>query len=245
MNSRSTILLIALAFACVAISGCHGLQQDVAGRIKGELPKFIGPADNYDVSIDANPFAIGRGHIHKIQIDGTNVKISPALTVSDFNAETTDVRVNVLSGALEHCNPVSFTAMLTQDNINQYTLATASTSPDSPQNVHIVLNDHDITVKFEMKRYGVTLPITIRGDLVRSGASKTNLDFLASSGQLGWIHAPTPLVRMALDRINPVVSLAGIGVPISVDHAIVDRQRMFVTGSASIASVNSTIGAAQ
>jgi hypothetical protein len=243
MSHISILTLRAAQFASAAfgiaavctIAGCGSSspQTIAAHKIADRLPKIIGPARHYDVAVDGNPFALGRGRARRIVIDGQDVEMASGLTMDRLTIEADDISFDVRKGTLEHIDRVSFKARLGQINLDKYI---ARIKPDRP-GLSIKLQWDDMEVSVPVKVASVTTIARVSGTLTASQSRPDKLDFTVDKASIGIVPLPAKLVNIAIDQVNPVLDLSGVRFPISISGAYVDRGSIILRGTATIDKV--------
>jgi hypothetical protein len=231
-------LLAAAAFdiaAVCTIAGCgSGSPQTIAAhKIADRLPKIIGSARHYDVEVDGDPFALGRGRAKRIVIDGQSVEMASGLTMDRLTIEADDVSFDVKKRTLEHIGRVSFKARLGQINLDKYI---ARIKPDMP-GLSIKLQWDDMDVAVPVKVASITTTARVSGTLSANRSGPDKLDFTADKASIGIVPLPAKLVNIAIDHVNPVLDLSGVRFPISISGAYVDRGSIILRGTATIDKV--------
>ena len=216
----------------LAISGCGGSspQTVAAHKIADRLPRIIGPARHYDVQVDGDPFAIGRGRARKVTIDGRNVVMASGLTMDRLTIEADDVSFDVKSRTLQHIGHVSFMARLGQLNLDKYL---SHIKPNLPE-LSIKLRWDDMEVAAPVEVASLTTTARLSGTLTPSQAGPDKLDFLGNKASVGVVPVPSKIISLALERINPVLNLSGSRFPVSITSAAVDRGSIILRGTATI-----------
>jgi len=229
----AAVVAIILGSATVcAIAGCGGSspQTVAAHKIADKLPRIIGPARHYDVQVDGDPFAIGRGRAKKVTIDGRNVAMASGLTMDRLTIEADDVSFDVKSRTLQHIGRVTFMARLGQLNLDKYL---ARIKPDMPGlSIKLRWDDMEVAVPVEVASLMTTARLS--GTLTPSRAGSDKLDFQGNKASVGVVPVPSKIIDLALDSINPVLDLSGIRFPVSITNTSVDRGSIILRGTATI-----------
>ena len=113
----------------VTLTGCGiGSPSRIAAeKIANGLPGIVGPAAHYDVTVDGDSGAIMRGRAKRVRIEGTDVQVSPELTMSHISLDARDLEFNMDSHTLERAGPITFTGLISQENVTDYL---SKTRPD-------------------------------------------------------------------------------------------------------------------
>lgn len=226
---RRSVLVSAVTV--VALTGCaHPVQQTAAHKIADALPSVIGPAAHYDVQVDGDPFALVRGRARGVHIQGQSVQLSPDLTVDTLTADAEDVSFDRSTRKLTYVGQTRFTATLSQPHLTTYLAASKPLLPG----LAIILRSDDVQAAVPVTFLGLHTVAMLSGTVRPSQADPTRLDFVANGAQLGVVPLPTGLINLALDRLNPVITLDGLRVPLSVTQAEIKDSRLVLGGTADL-----------
>ena len=219
------------AVAVLTLAGCaHPVQQTAAHKIADALPRVIGPAAHYDVQVDGDPFALARGRARGVHIQGQSVQLSPILTVDTLNADAEDVSFDRATKKLSHVGQTRFTATLGQNNLDTYL---SGSKPLLPGLV-VILRHSDVTATVPVTFLGYRTTAALAGTVRPSAVDPTRLDFVAGGAQIGVVPLPAALINLALDQLNPVITLAGLRVPLTVTQAQIVDSRLVLGGTADL-----------
>jgi len=215
------------------VAGCDGLspQTTVAHKIADALPRWIGPAEHYDVKVDGDTFALGRGHVRRVQIDGSNVQLSSTVSMDRINIDAHDVSFDRKARKVHRIDDVSFTGQVDQGDIDRYL---TKARPDL-NDVVVRLRTNDVEVSTPITVRGYTTTVSVSGTLKPNAEAANKLDFVANGGNIGIVPVPARLVNVAVDEINPVLDLSRVRFPIAVKSVDIHNGRAAVQGTAVIA----------
>jgi len=214
------------------VAGCDGLspQTTVAHKIANVLPRWIGPAEHYDVKVEGDAFALGRGHVRRVQIDGSNVQLSSTVSMDRINIDAHDVSFDRKARTIHRIADVSFTGQVDQGNIDRYL---TKARPDL-HDVVVRLRSNDVEVSTPVTVRGYTTTVSVSGTLRPSVEAANKLDFVANGGSIGIVPVPARLVNVAIDEINPVLDLSRLRFPIAVKGVDIHNGTAAVHGTAII-----------
>lgn len=220
------------AFAAfAALVGCgHPAQETAAHKIADALPSVLGPAEHYEVQVDGDPFALARGRARAVHIQGTRVRLSPALTVDALTVDAGDVSFDRGTRRLDHIGRATFSATLTQGQLADYL---GRFKPLLPGLV-VTLRPADVEARVPVAFMGLHTVAALAGRFAPDADDPSRLDFVADGARVGVVPLPAGLVNVALDQLNPVVALTGLKVPLLVTGASVSDRRLTLTGSADL-----------
>ena len=230
LQRRTFSVLVAFAVGA-ALWGCgHPAQETAAHKIADALPSVLGPADHYDVQVDADPFALARGRAHGVHIQGQNVQVSPKLTLDTLNADAADVSFDTSTRRLSHVGSTQFQATLSQPNLTRYL---AQSKPFLPGLV-VTLRPSDIEAQVPVTFLGLHTVAALEGAFVPNLSDPSRLDFVTHGAQVGGIPLPAGLVNLAVDTLNPVISLTGLKAPLTITRVGFQDGRLMLQGSANL-----------
>ncbi len=222
---------ITSAAGLLTLTGCaHPVQQTAAHKIADALPGVIGPAARYDVQVDGDPFALARGRARGIHIQGRSVQLSPDLTVDTLTADAADVSFDRSSRKLTSVGQTRFTATLSQPHLAAYLAASKPLLPG----LSITLRSDDVLAAVPVTFLGLNTTAALAGTVRPSLSDPTRLDFVANGAQIGAVPLPAGLINLALDRLNPVITLSDLRVPLAVTQAEIRDSRLVLGGTADL-----------
>ena len=235
MKNPTLPLLVAALIALALVAGCGGgpVNHGVANAVKRALPDAVGPADSWDVDVTGNPGTIIQGRVPAVLIHGVNVRMSPQLAMETLDITATDVRVDIRKRELKSIDSLTFVGTMTQDQVDQYLAATASSSK-RPSGFAVKIGDADMGVAFKEKLSFVTIPIEVAGHLAVSSAGPDKVDFVPSKMSVASLNIPRQIVDIAVKQINPTIDLSEISIPVSLKNIHIANHCIVFAGSAQI-----------
>lgn len=217
--------------AVLALAGCaHPVQETAAHKIADALPSLLGPAAHYDVQVDGDPFALSRGRARAVHIQGQEVQLSPALTLDTLDTDVHDVSFSRETRRLDHVGRADFTATLNQEHLTAYL---AHFKPLLP-NLVVTLRPDDVQARVPVKFLGLETTAALSGTFKPDAAEPSKLDFVTDGAQVGIVPLPAGLVNLAVDQLNPVLSLSGLKAPLSITGAGIVNSRLTLKGTADL-----------
>ena len=229
-RTRTFSALAALAVGA-ALWGCgHPVQETAAHKIADALPSVLGPADHYDVQVDGDPFALARGRARGVHIQGQEVKFSPRLTLDTLNADAADVSFDTKTRRLSHVGATRFTATMSQEHLASYLNQSKPLLPG----LVVTLGPSDVQAHVPVTFLGLHTVAALEGAFVPNADDPSRLDFVTRGAQIGAVPLPAGLVNLAVDQINPVVSLDGLKAPLTITRAGIENGRLTLQGSADL-----------
>ncbi|HVK03129.1 MAG TPA: DUF2993 domain-containing protein [Armatimonadaceae bacterium] len=224
----------AALLATAALGTLGGCGRVVEGRaeqaVNAILPQYLGPADRWSSRVGGRPDAMLRGRLRSVHVEGDNVRLAPGLVVGKLTLDLRDVSVDRKAGTLEDVGATRFSALLGERALNDYVRRQRTDVRD----LRVSLGkDARLTVRARPELLGYpTLPVEVRGTLKPRGiAGGTTLDFVPDRARLSILPIPLFVAEHVAARLNPVVDLSGLPVPILVERADVTEGTLTLTGS--------------
>lgn len=226
-----TFSALALLSIGGALWGCgHPVQETAAHKIADALPSVLGPASHYEVQVDGDPFALARGRARGVHIQGRDVQLSPKITLDTLNADAADVSFDTKTRRLSHVGATRFTATMDQAHLTEYL---AQSKPLLP-NLVVTLGDSDVEARVPVTFLGLHTTAALAGTFVPNSGDPSRLDFVTRGAQVGPVPLPAGLVNLAVDQLNPVISLTGLKAPLTITRSGVEHGRLVLQGMADL-----------
>lgn len=217
--------------ASLALAGCGSPLNDTAAhKIADALPSTLGPASHYEVQVDGDSFALSRGHVHAIHIQGKDVQLTPNLTVDTFDAAATDVSFSRASRRVTHVGQTDLTVTIGQEHLSAY----LRKAKPRPSGLSVTLRESDLSARVPVTFLGMKTSVTLIGTLSPSDSEPGKLDFIDHSARFSIVPLPAALVNLALEILNPVIEFTGLRVPLNITQAAVVHHHLVLTGSADL-----------
>ena len=217
-----------LAPMALALVGCARPAEKVAEKtIVSLLPGYVGPADSYKVKVKSDSLgAMLRGRARTVHIDGRGVRLTPELTLETLTLDAEEVEVDRRAGTLRSVGEASFNARIGEASLD------AMVRKRRPKllALGVSLVGPYVRVKVTPEVFGYpTVPITVDGELLaRDGGGA--LDFEPASARLSILPIPKPILDFVAERLNPIVDLRGLSLPIQVERAQVRGGTLVLDG---------------
>ena len=222
---------LALLPMIAALWGCgHPVQETAAHKIADALPAVLGPAARYDVQVDGDPFALARGRARGVHIQGLDVQLSPTVTLDTLDVDAEDVSFDTTTRRLSHVGLTHFAATMDQTHLADYLALSKPLLPG----LSVTLGDSDVEARVPVTFLGLHTTAALTGTFAPDAADPSRLDFVTQGAQVGGVPLPAGLVRLAVDQLNPVISLSGLKAPLTISSAGVKDGRLTLQGSANL-----------
>jgi len=225
--------LIATGFAAVVMAGCGYISpQHLAARaIEKRLPSLIGPARSYDVSVAGSALELARGHASEVKIHGVGVQVNSALLIDDFAMDSHDLTFDRSTHKLTHAGDTAAVVSIGADNLSNYLHA----RHPKWSNVELSFVNQDIVAQLPMTILGQTSSVKVNGKFLPNPKNPSDIDLHVDSATIASVPVPTALVNLALDRLNPIVSLNGLRFPVTIQNTSITNNQLVVQGTVQIA----------
>jgi hypothetical protein len=196
--------------------------------LKSELPKRVGPAKRYDVKVDRAGSDLLKGRLSKVDVTGIDVRTKDGLTLPELGFTLNDVKLGLTSRRLDSVGKSDFTAGLPAEAITAFVRHRGG---PRLKDAKVVLEDGEILVAANPELLGFGVPSEVAGKPVLRGTDA--IDFKASKAAVFGVKLP----RLALDalekKVNPVVELSGLNVPVRIMKLAVQGERLVADGALS------------
>lgn len=228
---RRVYLIGFFLVASLALAGCTSpLRDSAAHKIADALPSTLGPASHYEVQVDGDPFALSRGRLRAVHIQGTDVQLTPSLTVDTFQADARDVSFSQATRRLTHVGQTDLILTIGQEHLSAY----LGRAKPRPAGLSVTLRENNLSARVPVTFLGMKTSATLIGTLSPSDAEPGKLDFVDQSARFSIVPLPSALVNLALEILNPVIEFTGLRVPLTITQAVVVHHRLVLTGSADL-----------
>jgi hypothetical protein len=209
-------------------SGCGGASpfRAVERSIQEKLPGLVGPADRYDVSVSRSGGNLIAGRIAWVNIHGRNVRAIEGLNLDDLDVRLEEVRFSRASRTVQEIGRTQFEARLSAASITRFL---RQRSPNL-RDVQVAFAGEVVRVRAARSVLGVGVPFEVEGRPVLRGP--TTIDFSASRVAVLRLGVPEFAVRRLEERINPLVDLTKMPLPLRLSSVRVEGDRALISGTA-------------
>ncbi len=222
-------LLILLTLACLVLTGGCGrsVERMAERRLNPLLPAFLGPAEKYSTRVRGNPGALSRGRLRSVHIEGIGVQVSSELTLDTLTLDLKGVDVDTKAGSLRDVESIAFGATLGEAGLNRYLRARR---PDVA-GLRVEIGAADMTVHAQPEVLELaSVPVRVRGTVApHTGGSL--LDFTPGGARISVVPVPAPVLGYLARRVNPIVDLSTLRLPVRVERAEVRQGMLRLSGT--------------
>jgi hypothetical protein len=227
--SRSA-LLAGLLPALALAGGCGGSSpfRSVERSVREKLPALIGPADRYEVTVSRSSGSLVAGRIPWLNIRGYNVRAIEGLPLDELDIRLEDVHFSRPSRTVESIGSAQFEARLSADSVVQFL---HRRSP-SLRDVRVAFGTGAVRVRATRSLVGIGVPLEVDGLPVLRGPA--TIDFSASRVAVLHLGLPEFAVRRLEQRVNPLVDLTTMPLPLSLTGVRVEGERAVISGTVGL-----------
>jgi hypothetical protein len=219
---------IGLTLLCAALGcGARPGEKKSEKAVNDLLPAYLGKAGSYKTRIQADSLgAVMRGRVRRVEITGRNVQLVPDLLLTELSITAEEIEVDKRKKQLKNVGKALFTAQITEANLAK---CVKGRRPDI-KDLNVTLRGEFVQAKLRPQVFGYpTVPITIQGKLLtRNGG--VALDFEPDAARVTVVPVPKFVLDWTMEKLNPVVDLQFLHVPIRIENATVRGGSLYLMG---------------
>ena len=206
---------VAIGLSSLMLTSCSPANL-VAQGIERELPKYVGPADNYDVDIKG--LRVRESSAESVIAVGERVRPEGAPVIERLELALTDVVYDRAAERLSKIEGARLTAVIKTDDLSDF-LETYR----NVRSAEVMLRSPDMaTIQVRPQLGDFALPpgitVAVSGQLVGEG---TELRFDVNEVRAGGLDLSAIAARRLSDTINPLADLEGLPVDVRITSVIV------------------------
>lgn len=203
------------AASVLLITGCNPANL-VAQGIERELPKYVGPADNYEVDIDG--LKVNEGSAERVVAVGDRVRPQGAPTIERLALELDDVRYDREAERLKEVGSARLTAVIRTNDLADF-LETYR----NVREAEVLLRSPDqATIRLRPQVGNLSVPkgvtVNVSGQLI---GEATQLRFEVDEVSAAGFDLSAIAARRLSDVINPLADLQGLPIDVEITSVIV------------------------
>lgn len=204
-----------LSLTLVGVASCTPASLVEQG-IENELPKYVGPAENYDVKIDG--LKIGPGSADSVVAIGERVKPEGAPVIDRLVLNLQGVTYSRQQKRLSQVDSAKLTAV-----IKSYDLADFLESDRNVRSAEVILLSPDrATLRIQPNLGSFSLPagitVDVTGRLIGSG---TKLSFEVEEVSAAGLDLSSMVAKRLSNLINPLADLEDLPVKVEITSVMV------------------------
>jgi hypothetical protein len=226
---RKDNAFLALAGTIGMLTGCGARpgEKKAEKAVTELLPSYLGKASSYKTKIEADSLgAMMRGRVRRVEIEGRNVQLVPDLLITALTITAEEIEVDKRKQQLKNVGRALFTAQITEANLNK---CVRTRRPDI-KDLQVALRGDLVQARLRPQVFGYpTVPIMIQGKLLtRNGG--VALDFEPDAARVTLVPVPKFVLDWTMERLNPVVDLQFLKVPIRIESATIRGGSLLLSG---------------
>jgi hypothetical protein len=222
--------LLAVLCLLAVLAGCSKTDPYAATErsIRRSLPELIGPAREYSVRVARSDTNLLGGKIAWIEILGRGVRVSDGLMIDDLEVRLEDVRFNHGDRTITSVSGSAVTVRISETSATRYI------TERGPQfeGVRLEFRANEAVVHATPALLGIRVPVKVSGRPILRGEQA--IDFDTSHLAVSILPIPASLLPVLERRINPILDLAPLNLPLRLSGVRIDPGFAVVTGSARL-----------
>ena len=209
-----SIGLIAAGLA-VGLGGCTPANFVEQG-IERELPKYVGPADSYDVKIDG--LRVRAGSAENVVAVGERVRPEGAPVIESLRLELQDVVYDKAAERLSQVGGAQLTAVIKTPDLVDFLEAYR----DVREAEVVLRSPNEATIRLRPQIAGLAVPrgvtVDVTGDLI---GDNTQLRFEVTEVSAAGIDLSAIAARRLSEVVNPLADLKNLPVEVEITSVMV------------------------
>lgn len=200
--------------------------------LKGELARKLGPAQEYQVRVDRETTNLTQGQLGPVDVTGLDVQTKDGLIISRLEIHLDPSRIGPNFRPVEGELGGTFLAEFSKQNVTRYVRRRMGRKlPD----FQLAFYRDRIVVRGKPDVSGVDLPSEVAGrPYVRRGSE---VHFRASRVKVLGIRITEVAANALEKRINPVINLADLDLPIQIRRLRVRRNALTLEGNLDLSEL--------
>ncbi|MEM6450621.1 MAG: DUF2993 domain-containing protein [Cyanobacteria bacterium P01_D01_bin.105] len=203
------------ATSVLLIAGCNPANL-VAQGIERELPKYVGPADSYDVNIEG--LQVGEGSAKSVVAVGERVRPQGAPVIERLELQLDDVVYDRSADRLKSVGSAQLTAVIRTGDLANFLEAYRNV-----REAEVFLRSPDqATIRLRPQVGNLSVPkgvtVNVSGQLIGDG---TQLSFEVNEVSAGGFDLSILTARPLSELINPLADLQNLPVDVEITSIMV------------------------
>jgi hypothetical protein len=214
-----------------SVFSLDGLFRLAEGYLRDELTRRVGPAAAYEVRIDRQATNFAEGRLGPVEVVGTDVHTRAGLTVSRFELRVEGARLGAdrksLAGDLEG----EFTAFVAAADLTRFARQQAGRRLEG---IRVCYRRNELVLRGRPELLGLEVDSQVTGRPVIRRQGRV-LAFRPTGLRIAGLELPDRAAEALADRLNPVVDLAELDVPLRLESATVSPEYLELRGRLQVA----------
>ncbi len=212
---RPMAAVVLTGLSSFLLAGCNPSNL-VAQGIERELPKYVGPADNYDVDIEG--LSVREGSAKSVVAVGERVRPEGAPVIDQLSLDLQDVVYDREAERLSEVGAVRLTAVIKTDDLADFLEAYRNV-----REAEVMLRSPDqATIRLRPQVGNLAVPpgitVDVGGQIVGQG---TQLRFEVDKVTAAGFDLSNLAARRLSDVINPLADLQELPVDVNITSVVV------------------------
>ncbi len=248
MKFRRFALMLGLLFAVFGVGlGCgRAVNRAAERKVRDALPRLLGEAKTYRVSINNDPLRTIGGSLANIAIDGDDVLLSNGFLLDHLHLDLKGVEVDTRKGMVKSIRETQFTATVGRANLDEF-LAGAQIPEETLKKTRVTLEQDRVTIAgsrelvqfriplLKQEPFTVNLPFSVSGVLRVAGARRIEFD-PSQLNVVGLSVSGKPL-EFLKDRFERAVDLNALPFPVTLSRIRTLPNQILLSGTADVSSL--------
>lgn len=207
----------------LAATGClRGYAED---SVRKMLPRLIGKAERYDVTIqDTTDSQLVSGRVGHLIIVGRRIQIKDGPVVDRLEVHMHNLVVDTKKKAIKSVDRGTFDIDFVQNDVARFLRKKLHTG----DSLKVIFATNAMTVVLPASLLGRSLDLAVRGTLATDGP--TRVIFVPEGASIGRHHLPDRVTHPVLQSINPVADIKSLPVPARIDTVTMQPNVLNVKG---------------
>lgn len=223
---RLKIVLPVMIVLALCLSPGAAIRTKIASSVAASAPDMLGPG-KYSVDVTGGLIGLLRGRIEKIDIHGSDVKMSNGMIVDRLNVGLNGVHFK-RDQTVTKVESTGFAASVSEDNLTDYLRA----SRGDMKEAEITLADGRLCYAGRPRVLGLKVKVKAEGTLDLDGNTKVHMSLCKCSG--AGIKTPGMVRGWIERRINPVFDATQMGVDAKLKSVEVAKGAIALAGTADV-----------
>ena len=203
-------MALVLVVLAATASGCfRGYAED---SVRKMLPRLIGKAERYDVSIqNTTDSQLMGGRVTDLTILGRRIHIKDGPVVDRLEVHMHNLVVDIKKKAIKSVDHATFDLDFVQSDVAAFLRQKLHTG----DRLKVIFAPSAMTIVLPASLLGRSLDLSVRGSLATNGP--TQVVFVPEGVSIGAHHLPDSVTHPVLESLNPVADVKSLPVPARID----------------------------
>lgn len=224
-NFRSPFFSFLLLAFLMTASVDSFVEGGIEKLLEEKLPSVIGPAKSYRLKfVDTSLLDLAGGKITKLTLEARGYSFPDAPLIDYFLVEMSGMRFDL--SAIREVQRTTFRMMVGEDALNDY-LKKKNVIDPVPV---LSIRQGELGVSMRKEFLGIKIGAVLRGTI--EVVEDHDVLFRPSGLEIAGIGIPKPIAQMLVDRVNPLVDLKKMNLPVKSITIEEADHRLIIKGEA-------------